>query len=228
MTKTILLVEDDIDLANLTQEYLENFHLKVDVVGDGEEAVSLILDNPPDLVLLDIMLPSIDGIEVCRQVRAEYQGPIIMLTARTEQMDQILGLEIGADDYLCKPVEPRLLIAKVNAHLRYLTRQQTLEASEKELIEFDNIRINAASRAVFVNDKAVTFSSPEFDLLWLLASHSNVIFSRDEIFSHLRGVEYDGQNRFVDILISHIRNKIQNTKKIKTIRGKGYIFSTDE
>lgn len=223
MTKHILLVEDDIDLANLTQEYLENFNLKVDVIDDGEKAVRSILDNPPDLILLDIMLPSIDGIEVCRQVRSEYNGPIIMLTARTEQMDQILGLEIGADDYLCKPVEPRLLVAKINAHLRYLTRQQTPEG-EKEQINFDNVRINYASRAVFVNDESVTFSSPEFDLLWLLSSHPNVIFSRDEIFTHLRGVEYDGQNRFVDILISHIRNKIQNNQKIKTVRGKGYIF----
>ena len=224
MKKRILLVEDDAELAQLTQEYLENFDYQVDIIGDGQSAVDAILNNIPDLILLDIMLPELDGIEVCRKVRPNYHGSIIMLTARTEQMDQILGLEIGADDYLCKPVEPRLLLAKIKSHLRYTERKQNKEVDNDKLLSFDELIINAASQSVTVNNKTVPFSTPEFDLLWLLANNAGSILSRDHIFYELRGVEYDGQNRFVDILISHIRNKIGNTEQIKTIRGKGYIF----
>ncbi len=220
MKERILLVEDDTDLAQLTQEYLENFDYQVDIKGDGLSAINAINQNPPALVLLDIMLPKLDGIEVCRKVRATYQGKIVMLTARTEQIDQILGLEIGADDYLCKPIEPRLLIAKIKSHLR----SNESQPAELKQLTFGSLVIDSASQSVSIKGKMIPFSSPEFELLWLLACKAGTILSRDDIFYQLRGVEYDGQNRFVDILISHIRTKIESPEQIKTIRGKGYVF----
>ena len=228
---TILLVEDDHDLAELTTEYLESFGYVVEVEENGSVAIDRIKSENPCLVILDVMLPGADGMEVCRSVRPHYHNPIIMLTARTDQIDQILGLEIGADDYICKPVEPRLLAAKVKAHMRREDRadssSQVSQSGATKLV-FDDLEIDNGARKATLNGEDIDLSTPEYDLLWLLASCAGQVLSRDEIFNNLRGIEYDGQNRAVDIHISHIRAKVgddpSKPTRIKTVRGKGYIF----
>ncbi len=229
---SILLVEDDTDLALLTKDYLDNYGYQVSIEGNGKKAMQRILDENPGLVLLDVMLPDMDGIEICRQVRNQYQNPILMLTARSDQIDQILGLEIGADDYVCKPVEPRLLLARIKALLRRNSaeaEQQLIEEKQSsERLVFDRLVIDNGARCVTLDDEEIFLTSSEYDLLWLLASNAGKIYSREDVFSSLRGISYDGLNRTIDINISHIRAKIDDDsnspKRIKTIRNKGYMF----
>lgn len=228
----ILLVEDDVELAELTADFLSGFGYEVEVVDDGLAAIDKVKELQPDLVLLDVMLPSLDGLEVCRRLRAFYQKPIMMLTARTDHIDQILGLEIGADDYICKPVEPRLLVSRVKALLRRTVVQHNKLEPEKtrskNCLTFGDLVIDNSARRVVVSGTELEFSTPEHDLLWLLASEAGNILSRSEIFEKIRGIPYDGQSRFVDIHISHIRTKIgddpTNPERIKTVRNKGYLF----
>lgn len=231
--QTILVVEDDESLAELTADYLRNFNYRVAVEHNGVRAVERIIAQQPDLVVLDVMLPGKDGIDVCREVRSRYAGPILMLTARVDQVDQILGLEIGADDYVCKPVEPRLLLARIKALLRRVAAPApaVAEADERELVRFDNVSIDNRARRVCMDGEEVELSTPEYELLWLLASHAGTILSREMIFQSLRGIEYDGTNRFVDITVSHIRAKLRDderkSQRIKTVRGKGYLLVPD-
>lgn len=225
----ILLVEDDEELAELTKDYLINYGYSVSVENNGQRAIERILKESPELLILDIMLPDVDGIEVCRRVREKYQKPILMLTARTDQIDQILGLEMGADDYVCKPVEPRLLLARIKALLRRVdTEKEQMQLIDNEHLQFDNLVIDNGARCVMLSGKEILLSSPEYDLLWLLAKNAGKILSREAIFSSLRGISYDGMNRMIDITISHIRTKISDdpnvSKRIKTIRNKGYMF----
>ncbi|BFM17327.1 response regulator transcription factor BfmR [Maricurvus nonylphenolicus] len=227
----ILLVEDDEDLATLTQDYLANYGYNINVEGNGATAIERILEEKPDLVILDLMLPGADGIEVCRSIRDKFHNPILMLTARTDQIDQILGLEIGADDYVCKPVEPRLLAARVKALLRR-SQPETSPAeilTNSEALTFDDLVIDNGSRRVTLADKEVELTTPEYDLLWLLAQNAGTVLSRQEIFESLRGISYDGQNRAIDINISHIRSKLNDDpnspQRIKTVRNKGYMFA---
>jgi two-component system, OmpR family, response regulator RstA len=225
----ILLVEDDEDLALLTQEYLiNNFGYNLSVEHNGGQAIERIINEQPDLVILDVMLPGADGMEVCRCVRPNYKGPILMLTARTDQIDQILGLELGADDYVCKPIEPRLLAARVKALLRRTNVPLTASSDEPDRLEFDGLVIDNGARRVTSEGEDIELTTPEYDLLWLLARKAGTILTRQEIFQSLRGISYDGQNRLIDINISHIRSKIDldpnSTTRIKTVRNKGYVF----
>lgn len=226
----ILLVEDDAELATLTADYLRGHGYEVDVEHDGLRASERIPAENPCLVILDVMLPGMDGLDVCRTVRENYRGPILMLTARTDQLDQILGLELGADDYVCKPVSPRLLAARVKALLR---RQSQIDESEtaggeSHHLVFDNLVIDNNSRSVTLDNAELDLSTLEYDLLWLLAKNAGKVLSRTEVFEELRGIEYDGQNRFVDISISQLRAKLGDNQnkpvRIKTIRSKGYLF----
>ncbi len=222
----ILIVEDDERLAMLTQDYLRNNGLDVAIETDGTRAIRRIIAEQPDLVVLDVMLPGSDGLTVCREVRAQYQQPILMLTARTDDMDQVLGLEMGADDYVAKPVQPRVLLARIRALLR---RSDTAPVeSSPQRLEFGDLVIDNGGRSVTLNDELVDFTSAEYDLLWLLASNAGRILSREDIFERLRGIEYDGQDRSIDVRISRIRPKIgddpENPKRIKTVRSKGYLF----
>ncbi|SIR95661.1 two component transcriptional regulator, winged helix family [Moraxella cuniculi DSM 21768] len=222
----ILIVEDDERLAMLTQDYLRKNGLDVAIETDGTRAIRRIISEQPDLVVLDVMLPGSDGLTVCREVRAQYHQPILMLTARTDDMDQVLGLEMGADDYVAKPVQPRVLLARIRALLR---RSDTAPSeSSPQRLEFGDLVIDNGGRSVTLNDELVDFTSAEYDLLWLLASNAGRILSREDIFERLRGIEYDGQDRSIDVRISRIRPKIgddpENPKRIKTVRSKGYLF----
>ncbi|WP_067099668.1 response regulator [Marinomonas atlantica] len=229
--QSILIVEDDERLATLTQEYLQKNGFNVEVEPDGRNAIARIIDEQPSLVILDLMLPGADGFTVCRSVRNDYHGPILMLTARSDDVDQILGLEIGADDYVSKPAKPRVLLARVQSLLRRSTQDIDLSAGSsdaEQTLEFGSLVIDNSRREAWREGEEIELTSAEFDLLWLLASNSGRILSREEIFSELRGIEYDGQDRSVDVRISRIRSKIGDDpihpRRIKTIRSKGYLF----
>lgn len=224
----ILIVEDDERLASLTAEYLDSNGMQVTVVDNGEEAISRINNDSPDLVVLDLMLPGVDGLSVCREVKPAFKNPILMLTARSDDMDEILGLEMGADDYVAKPVQPRVLLARIRALLR---RNVAPAPNSENFLTFDNLTIDRAAREVRLADEPVDLTSAEFDLLWLLASHAGTILSRENIFETLRGIAYDGQDRSIDVRISRVRAKIgddsETPQRIKTVRSKGYLFVKD-
>ena len=225
-TPKILIVEDDERLAGLTHEYLIRNGLEVGIDTDGAKAIRRIISDQPDLLVLDVMLPGADGLTICREVRPQFSNPILMLTARTEDMDQVLGLEMGADDYVAKPVQPRVLLARIRALLR--RSENAINEDVPQRLEFDDLVIDNGGRSVSLGGKNVDFTSAEYDLLWLLASNAGRILSREDIFERLRGIEYDGQDRSIDVRISRIRPKIgddpENPKRIKTVRSKGYLF----
>ena len=231
MSTRILLVEDDERLAKLTAEYLRKNGFEVTIEGRGDTAEARILKEDPDLVILDVMLPGKDGFEVCRAVRQQYKGVILMLTARDEDLDQILGLELGADDYIAKPVQPRLLLARIKALLRRApgSGESGPSADETDELEFGNFRISQATRNAHLGEDIIDLTTAEFDLLWLLARHAGNILSRDDLLQELRGIGFDGLDRSIDARISRLRRKLgddpENPTRIKTVRGKGYLFS---
>ena len=233
MKTRILLVEDDERLAKLTAEYLQKNDFEVAIEARGDTAETRILNDNPDLVILDIMLPGKDGFEVCRAVRDKYQGVILMLTARDEDLDQILGLELGADDYLAKPVQPRLLLARIKALLRrtpgIAPPEEQGESGDSTELSFGNFHISQATRSTHLGNEVIDLTTAEFDLLWLLAKHAGNILSRDDLLQQLRGIGFDGLDRSIDARISRLRRKLgddpENPTRIKTVRGKGYLFS---
>ncbi|XKE45949.1 response regulator [Halomonas organivorans] len=224
----VLIIEDDERLAELTRDYLEANGFRVTLEADGAQGVERILNLQPDLVILDLMLPGEDGLSICRRVRSDYPGPILMLTARTDDMDQVLGLEMGADDYVAKPVQPRVLLARMRALLR---RRETGAAGEEQRLAFGDLEIDNATREAFLAGERIDLTSAEFDLLWLLASNAGRVLTREEIFAQLRGIKYDGQDRSIDVRVSRIRPKIgddpNQPQRIKTVRSKGYLFVKD-
>ncbi len=228
MTIRILLVEDDERLAELTAEYLTKNDMQVTIEPRGDTAEARILAEQPDLVMLDVMLPGKDGFEVCRAVRPNYRGVILMLTARDEDFDQILGLEMGADDYIAKPVQPRVLLARIKALLRRLPTSDS-PASESEKMIFGQFNISQSTRTAVLSGESIDLTTAEFDLLWLLASHAGNVLSRDDLLQELRGIGFDGLDRSIDARISRLRKKLnddpENPTRIKTVRGKGYLFS---
>ena len=229
MTIRILLVEDDERLAELTAEYLRKNDYEVTIESRGDNAESRILNERPDLVVLDVMLPGKDGFEVCRAVRPLYSGVILMLTARDEDFDQILGLELGADDYIAKPVQPRLLLARIKALLRRAPGAPNSDEAERAELAFGSFHISQATRSAQLAGEAIDLTTAEFDLLWLLANHAGNILSRDDLLLQLRGIGFDGLDRSIDARISRLRRKLgddpENPTRIKTVRGKGYLFS---
>ncbi len=228
MTIRILLVEDDERLAELTAEYLTKNDMQVSIEPRGDTAEARILAEQPDLVMLDVMLPGKDGFEVCRAVRPNYRGVILMLTARDEDFDQILGLEMGADDYIAKPVQPRVLLARIKALLRRLPTSDG-PANESEKMVFGQFNISQSTRTAVLSGESIDLTTAEFDLLWLLASHAGNVLSRDDLLQELRGIGFDGLDRSIDARISRLRKKLnddpENPTRIKTVRGKGYLFS---
>jgi DNA-binding response OmpR family regulator len=226
---TLLLVEDDVRLSALVVEYLQKNGLNVETEFRGDTAVQRILALQPDLVILDLMLPGLDGFEVCKQVRSGFQRPILMLTAKDEDIDQIVGLEIGADDYVVKPVQPRLLLARIKALLRRSTENTAdTTTTHNNKLDFGRLKISHLSRSVIFDEIVLSLTTIEFDLLWLLAKHAGQVLTREQISATLSGIEYDGLDRSIDIRISRLRKLLQDDstkpRGIKTVRGKGYLF----
>ena len=230
MKPKILVAEDDLPLAESIDEYLTLEGYEVKIAANGEDAVTTILRWQPALVILDVMLPKKDGLTVCREVRPLYNGYIVMFTAREEEIDQIVGLEIGADDYLLKPVKPRLLLAKIKAFLR---REQPMQAAglltqAKGFISFGELVIASHNRTVTLGGLPVQLTDGEYDLLILLAKNAGTVLSRNSIVEQLKGYYYDGIERGIDNHISQLRKKLgddaRNSLKIKTVRSKGYLF----
>ncbi|QWZ78105.1 winged helix-turn-helix domain-containing protein [Aeromonas sp. FDAARGOS 1419] len=223
----VLLVEDDKRLADVTAEYLDRFGFSVDIELRGDVAARRILAENPDVVILDLLLPGMDGLEVCRQIRPYFTGIVVMLTAVNEDADQVLGLEIGADDYIAKPVQPRVLLAR----LRALTRRTlpAVTAEPETTLRFGKLEIMLAARTILLNGREILLTTAEFDLLWLLASHAGEVLGRDELMSKLRGIDYDGIDRSMNVRIARLRKKLDDNpeqpQRIKTVRGKGYLFS---
>lgn len=227
--KKILLVEDDRQLSELVTEFLtsEGYHVKQEFRGDTvAKRVELFT---PDLIILDVMLPGKDGFAVCRDLRPDFKGPVLMLTAKNTDFDQVLGLEIGADDYVIKPVEPRVLLARITA----LLRRGDLPTDHVENVDlnFGGLTVKRGSRQVILDDENIDLTSQEFDLLWLLSSKAGEVQNRDYIYKAVVGREYDGMDRSVDVRISRLRKKLHdNTEtpfRIKTIWGQGYLFVPD-
>ncbi len=219
---SILLVEDDFKLAALVKEYLEQQEFDVEVVSSGSRANAVIRDSQPDLVILDIMLPGKDGLAVCRDARPDFTGPILMLTARAEDLDEVVGLEVGADDYLKKPVRPRVLLARIRTLLRRIGAPGAVPSSRR--IELGSLVVDASQRMAIRDGSAVDLTTAEFDLLWLLALYAGEPLSRDRIYRELRGIEHDGIDRSIDLRISRLRSKLgdKDASLIKSVRGVGY------
>ena len=230
----ILLIEDDVRLGKLIKAYLEAQGFLINVEGRGDSGADRIVAEQPDLVILDLMLPGLDGLAVCRSARTKYAGPILMLTAREDDTDQVVGLELGADDYVKKPVEPRVLLARIRALLRRFGNNRESGRIMPERIEelvFGTLCIKQASQSATLGGMPVELTSNEFALLWILAQNGGRTLDRDMLFRETRGIAYDGTDRSVDIAISRLRKKLgDNTAKpwrIKTVWGMGYLFVKD-
>jgi DNA-binding response OmpR family regulator len=234
-TTDVLLVEDDARLAELTSRYLAQNGLTVAVESNGAAAVARFAAVRPRLVLLDLMLPGKDGLTICRELRRTFNGPILMLTAKDADIDQVIGLEAGADDYVAKPAEPMVLLARVRALLRRADAKQTAapdahaQAAAADIV-LGSLRISEAHR-VWLDGEEITLTTQEFELLYELARSAGTILSREELFKRIRGIDYDGLDRSIDGRISKLRRKLGDDadapKRIRTIWGKGYLLVPD-
>ena len=224
----ILIVEDELAIAELEKDYLELSGFEVEVAADGQIGLKKALTEEFDLVILDLMLPGVDGFEICRQVRAEKNTPIIMVSAKKDDIDKIRGLGLGADDYMTKPFSPSELVARVKAHMARYERLVGSAVEENKVIEIRGIKIDTTARRVWVNGEERTFTTKEFDLLTFLASHPNHVYTKDELFSEIWDMESIGDIATVTVHIKKIREKIEfDTSKpqyIETIWGVGYRF----
>jgi two-component system, OmpR family, response regulator len=224
----VLLVEDDIDLCRAITDYLAKQGIEVATEGRGDRAVQRIATDKPDLVILDVMLPGMDGFDVCRQLRAaDNNVPVIILTAKEEDFDEVLGLELGADDYLAKPIQPRVLLARIKAVTRRL-QHHDVKTVDGEMLQFGRLKIYGVNREVTLGETRIELSPAEFDLLWLLASNAGKVMQRDEILKALRGLHYGTADRSVDARLYRLRRRFAEDKgaswKIKTVRPHGYMF----
>ncbi|MBQ7765328.1 MAG: response regulator transcription factor [Lachnospiraceae bacterium] len=224
----ILIIEDEVAIAELQRDYLEMNGFEVAVCGDGALGAKEALDNDYDLVILDLMLPGMEGYEVCRTIREQKNIPIIMVSAKKEDLDKVYGLGMGADDYMTKPFSPSELVARVKAHLSRYERLVGQVKSKNEVIEIRGLRIDKTARRVFVEGEEKIFTTKEFDLLTFLASHPNHVFSKAELFREIWDMESVGDIATVTVHIKKIREKIEKTSDkpeyIETIWGVGYRF----
>ena len=223
----VLVVEDDAPLASMVADFLAVHGFDVSIEGRGDTAVMRIQEDHPDAVVLDVNLPGLDGFSICRAIRTNYRGPIIMLTARGEEIDEVLGLEAGADDYMAKPVRPRALLARLQMHLR----RATPEYQGGQPITLGSLAIDAGRRIVELDDAVVDLTTAEFELLHLLAKHAGQTLSRNDIYLEIHGVKYDGLDRSIDLRISRLRKKLgddpAHPQRIKSVRGVGYMLSVE-
>lgn len=221
----ILLVEDDRRLASLVKDFLERNDYQVVIEEHGNRVLRQVQAVNPALIILDLMLPGKDGLTLCKELRPQFNGPILMLTARDSDGDQILGLEYGADDYVIKPAEPRVLLARIRALMRRYYQQ---DAPEQTSVVLGKLCIQPAARQVLLAGANVNLSSHEYDLLLALATQAGKILSREFLFNHIYHREYDGLDRTIDVRISQLRKKLndnsENPTRIKTVWGKGYVL----
>lgn len=219
--ETILVVDDEANIRDLARMYLEKDGYRVDTAVNGEDALAYIKNTPPTLVVLDLMLPQIDGWEVCRRVRADSSVPIIMLTARNDDIDKIVGLEMGADDYLTKPFNPRELVARVRAILRRAAPAS--DAGSPKVRQVGDVVLDPAGREVTVRGERITLRTKEFDLLLTLMDHLNMVLSRDQLLDQVWGYEFYGRTRTVDMHMANLREKLAGSALfVETVWGKGY------
>ena len=224
----ILIVEDEIAIAELEKDYLELSGFEVEVANDGKKGLNKALNEEFDLFILDLMLPGVDGFEICRQIRSEKNTPIIMVSAKKDDIDKIRGLGLGADDYMTKPFSPSELVARVKAHLARYDRLTGSCAEKNKEIEIRGLKIDTTARRVWINGVEKTFTTKEFDLLTFLASHPNHVYTKDELFREIWDMESVGDIATVTVHIKKIREKVEidtsNPQYIETIWGVGYRF----
>ncbi len=230
MEKKVLLVDDDAKLRKLLREYLEGYGFHILTLADGLSVAKTIREESPDMIILDIMLPKRDGLEVLKEIRMEFSVPVIMLTAKGEDADRIVGLELGADDYLPKPFNPRELLARIKAVLRRLPDRDRSEARRDEnmFIEAGGLILNKAKQTLLIEDKEVELSSTEYKLLEALMENPNRVMSRDKLMNLARGRDFMAFDRSIDVHISKLRAKLEldprSPQRIKTVWGTGYMF----
>ncbi|MDB5078934.1 MAG: DNA-binding response regulator [Chloroflexi bacterium] len=224
----ILVIDDETNISDLAKMYLTKESFEVITADDGHEGLRLFRTRKPTLIVLDLMLPGVDGLEICRQVRRESSVPIIMLTARGDDIDRIVGLEIGADDYLTKPFNPRELVARVKAVLRRYNPNSPLDgdkslAHDRDRIIFGDLTIDLKQRTVIAGERQVELRAKEFDLLATFAQSPNAVFDREKLLNQVWGYDYYGDTRTIDVHVTHLREKLEGSKvKIQTVWGVGY------
>ncbi len=220
----VLIVDDDKNICELLRLYLEKDGYQTEIALNGKTALALFESWQPDLILLDVMLPYINGIQVCEEIRRTSAIPVLMITARSETEDKIMGLEIGADDYVTKPFEPKEVMARVKALLRRTVRK---EISEDEVIRYDGLVINITRYELYVQGKSIAIPTKEMELLRFLASHPNRVFTRDQLLDDVWGFDYVGDTRTVDVHVKRLREKLENVSPkwcLRTVWGVGYKF----
>ena len=224
----ILIVDDDKNICDLLRLYLEKEGYQTFQAHDGEAALAAYTQNKPDLVLLDVMMPKMDGWEVCRRIRAQGQTPVIMLTAKGETFDKVLGLELGADDYVVKPFDSKEVVARIKAVLRRCT---TAEEADTGVISYDNLSVDMSRYELKVKGKVVDAPPKELELLNFLASHPNRVFTRDQLLDAVWGFEYYGDSRTIDVHIKRLREKLEGASdkwRLKTVWSVGYMFEVKD
>jgi two-component system, OmpR family, alkaline phosphatase synthesis response regulator PhoP len=218
--QTVLVVEDETSIASFVALYLKNAGYRIQTAGTGREALERVAGEKPSLIVLDLMLPDIDGLEVCRRIRQSSDVPILMLTARDEDVDKIIGLEVGADDYLTKPFNPRELVARVKSILRRSVPERR-EAQTKQ-IKHGDLEIDVGRREVLVSGTEVQLAPKEFDLLWELLDHRGLVLTRDQLLERVWGYTFAGDTRTVDVHVRQLRRKLGEASPIVTVWGVGY------
>jgi two-component system response regulator RstA len=217
----VMIVEDDPKLSGLVSQFLSSHGMSVVIEERGDRAAERVIAEAPDVVVLDVMLPGIDGFEVCRRVRSRFDGAILMLTARGDDVDEVVGLELGADDYMAKPVRPRVLLARIKG----LLRRGSAHARLARRVEVGSLTMDAGSRSAWVSGAAFELTTAEFDLLWFFACRPGEVLTREQIYLEVRGIPYDGVDRSIDLRISRLRKKLgEGATRIKSIRGTGYLL----
>ncbi|MBQ7739990.1 MAG: response regulator transcription factor [Eubacterium sp.] len=227
----ILVVDDDLNICELLKLYLENEGYTVFVANDGQAAVDTFLNKTPDLVLLDIMLPKMDGWQVCREIRKSSNAPIIMLTAKGETFDKVLGLELGADDYVTKPFDAKEVMARVKAVLRRTKGETEAPEAEKNIVIYDNLEINITNYELKVKGEVVDTPPKELELIYHFASNPNRVYTRDQLLDEVWGFDYYGDSRTVDVHVKRLREKLEGVSDkwtLKTVWGVGYKFETKD
>ncbi len=228
MSKKILIIEDELSIAELEKDYLEVDGYEVEIEVSGDKGLETALNKEFDLIILDIMLPEIDGFEICRRIRAKKDTPVLMVSAKKDDIDKIRGLGLGADDYITKPFSPSELVARVNAHLARYERLVKAGVPQNQIVEIRGLKIDKDARRVFLNGEEKILTTKEFDLLTFLAEHPNRVFSKEELFKKIWDMDSVGEIATVTVHIKKIREKIEySTSKpqyIETIWGVGYRF----